>query len=124
MPILPVPQAAQPLKTARLDALSPQTISLWLHGKSAQTQRAYRRDIGRLLTFTGKPLVETTLADLQAFADSLAGLAESSRTRTLAAVKSLFAFESQAPRRRLSRQHRRGAEAAAGARSPGRADSG
>jgi integrase/recombinase XerD len=93
--MLPVPRASQNLETAGLDALSQQTLGLWLHGKSVQTQRAYHRDLGRLLAFTGKPLVETTLADLQAFADSLAGLAESSRTRTLAAVKSLYAFASK-----------------------------
>jgi integrase/recombinase XerD len=93
--MLPIPKAVQNLETVDLDVLSQQTIGLWLHGKSAQTQRAYRRDLERLLTFTDKPLVETTLADLQAFADSLTDLAESSRTRTLAAVKSLFAFASK-----------------------------
>lgn len=93
--MLPAPRNGQALTAPVLDDLSRSTIGLWLHGKSAQTQHAYRRDIGRLLVFTGKPLVETTLADLQAFADSLAELAESSRVRTLAAVKSLFAFASK-----------------------------
>jgi len=68
-----------------------QLISLWLHGRSPHTQAAYRADAGRLFAFTGKPLAQLTLADLQAFADSLGG-AEASRYRTLSAVKSLSAF--------------------------------
>jgi hypothetical protein len=48
-----------------------QLIALWLHGRSVHTQRAYSADIARLLKHTGgKPLVATTLADLQGFADT------------------------------------------------------
>jgi len=65
---------------------------LWLHGRPPHTQRAYRADVARFLTFVATPLATVTLGDAQAFSDSLAGLAPSSRTRTLAAVKSLLAF--------------------------------
>ncbi len=69
-------------------------VELWLHGRSPHTQRAYRADVGRFLTFVTKPLPTVTLGNLQAFADALAqqDLAASSRVRTLAAVKSLLAF--------------------------------
>jgi integrase/recombinase XerD len=67
-------------------------IALWLHGRSPHTQRAYRADADRFLAFVIRPLTIVTLGDLQAFADSLAGLAPSSRARTLAAVKSLLSF--------------------------------
>jgi integrase/recombinase XerD len=67
-------------------------VGLWLHGRSRHTQRAYRADVARFLAFVARPLPTVTLGDLQAFADSLEGLAPSSRARTLAAVKSLLAF--------------------------------
>jgi site-specific recombinase XerD len=41
---------------------------------------------------TRKPLAAITLADLQSFADSMAGKASASRNRVLSAVKSLLAF--------------------------------
>lgn len=69
-----------------------QLVHLWLHGRSVHTQEAYRRDIERLFTFTGKPLATTTLADLHAFDDSLHALAPSSRKRMLSAIKSLLTF--------------------------------
>jgi len=70
-------------------------IVLWLHGRSFATQQAYALDAKRLFTFVdNKPLLQITLADLQAFADDLAqaGLAPASQHRTLASVKSLFTF--------------------------------
>lgn len=69
-----------------------QLIEVWLHGRPAHTQRAYRADIDRLRSFTETALPELTLQHLQAFADSLEELAPSTRYRTLSAVKSLFAF--------------------------------
>ena len=69
-----------------------QLVALWLHNRSGHTQRAYRADIARFRAGAGKPLRQTTLADLQQFADSLGGLAPSSRYRTLSAIKSLLAF--------------------------------
>jgi len=69
-----------------------QLVALWLHQRSPHTQRAYTADITRFRAKAGKPLVLITLADLQEFANSLAGLAPASRYRTLSAVKSLLAF--------------------------------
>jgi len=70
-----------------------QLISLWLHGRSVHTQRAYAADIARLLEHTGgKPLATTTLADLQSFADSLSEQSANTRKRTINAVKSLLSF--------------------------------
>lgn len=68
-----------------------QLINMWLHGRSEHTQKAYRRDVGKLFTFTGKGLQSTTLLDLQAFADALEGK-DTTRARALNCVKSLFSF--------------------------------
>lgn len=69
-------------------------VSLWLHGKSPASQRAYRSDVDRFLRFVGKPIHQVTLGDLQDYAAQLdvAGLAAATRSRRLAAVKSLLAF--------------------------------
>ena len=69
-----------------------QVVELWIHGRSRHTQRAYAANAERFFTFTGKPLAHVTLGDLQAFRDSLIGLAPSSQAQSLAAVKSLLAF--------------------------------
>jgi integrase/recombinase XerD len=69
-----------------------QFLAIWLHGRSLHTQRAYRADIERFRSGAGKPLRSITLADLQAFADTLKDLAPASRYRTLSAIKSLLAF--------------------------------
>ncbi len=70
----------------------PRLIEMWLHGRSSHTQRAYAADIARLLAFTSRPLQQTRLTDLQAFADSLGELAGASRARVLSSVKSLLGF--------------------------------
>src|SRR5205807_277381 len=68
-------------------------IDLWLHGRSPETQRAYRADAGAFTAAVRKPLCAVTLGDLQRFADSLdARLEPASKHRRLSAVKSLFAF--------------------------------
>jgi integrase/recombinase XerD len=67
-------------------------LELWLHGRSPNTRRAYRADAERFQLRAGKALAAVTLADLQAFADSLSESAPASRYRTLSAVKSLLAF--------------------------------
>src|SRR4030095_8261285 len=69
-----------------------QVLALWIHGRSKHTQRAYLAKAGRFLAFTVKPLGRVSLGDVQAFADSLTGLAQSSKAQTLAAIKSLLAF--------------------------------
>lgn len=80
--------AARPIATPQDEQL----LQLWLHGRSIHTQDAYRRDIGRFLVFTAKPLAHITLGDIQAFADTLQDYAPSSRKRTLSAIKSLYSF--------------------------------
>lgn len=69
-----------------------QLIGLWLHGRSANTIRAYRADVERFRAGAGKPLAWVTLADLQKFADGLGELQPASSYRILSAVKSLLGF--------------------------------
>jgi len=85
LPLAPEPMSGQA-------ATDHQVLELWLHGRSPHTIRAYRHDIRRFLAFTALPLAAIRLSDLQAFADSLVALAQVSRGRRLAAVKSLLAF--------------------------------
>lgn len=68
-----------------------QLIELWLHGRPATTQRAYRADIVKLRQHVDKPLQIVTLGDLQSFIDSLT-VKPSSTRRTANAIKSLMAF--------------------------------
>src|SRR5258707_15333818 len=69
-------------------------LALWLYGKSEKTQRAYTVDMLRFYREVGKPLQQVTLADLQAYADSLVtqGLKTTSQARALATVKSALSF--------------------------------
>jgi integrase/recombinase XerD len=69
-----------------------QVVGMWLHGRSRHTQRAYASDVERFAAFVGRPLRQVTLQDVQDFSDSLAGLADNSRARALAAVKSVLTF--------------------------------
>ena len=80
------------LPSNREAASDEQLLKLWLHGRSPNTQRAYRGDATRFLTVVAKPLRYVTLADLQDFADSLQGLAPASQCRVLSSVKSLLSF--------------------------------
>jgi len=67
-------------------------IQMWLHSKSTRTKDAYQADIQRFLDFVGVSIRQVRLVDLQAFDDSLAGIADNSRRRVLSAVKSLLTF--------------------------------
>jgi integrase/recombinase XerD len=68
-------------------------LDLWLHGRSKHTQKAYRRDALKFLDYTShQSLKQTTLSDLQSFADSLVELAPASQARILSGVKSLLSF--------------------------------
>ncbi len=69
-----------------------QVIAMWLHGRSEHTQRAYRKDIERFLDFVGVGIAQVTLPMLQAYADSIAEQADTTRNRKLSAVKSLLSF--------------------------------
>ena len=68
-----------------------QVLAMWLYDKAPGTQRIYRTDIIRFLSFTGKPLNTITIGDIQAFADTLE-CAPATKARVLAAIKSLFGF--------------------------------
>ena len=68
-------------------------LQLWLHGRPAGTQSAYRRDAGAFLERLGaRTLPTATIGDVQGFADGLTHLKPASQARKLAAIKSLFAF--------------------------------
>ena len=71
-----------------------QLISLWLHGKSPHTQRAYKSDTEQFFKFAKKPLRAVILSDLQNFSDSLdeKDLSAGSKRRVLSSVKSLISF--------------------------------
>jgi integrase/recombinase XerD len=67
-------------------------LRLWLDGRSLNTRRVYEGDSQAMMTATGKPLLSTTLADLQGWVGTLAKLAPASRARKIGAVKSLLSF--------------------------------
>jgi integrase/recombinase XerD len=73
------------------DATEEQLIGLWLHGKSPNTIRAYRRDIAAFRAFIGKPIRLAYLGDPQRYADALQG-SPASCARRLLVVKSLLSF--------------------------------
>lgn len=86
---LPTPT---PLRQASdADATDEHLVDMWLHGRAPLTIRAYRREVRRLFAFVEKPLRLVTLADLQAFQNTIVGK-PATRARTLASVKSLFSF--------------------------------
>jgi len=94
---LPPPDAPGPLP--RLPVLAPQQArsdehlaALWLHGRSAATQRAYAADLAAFFAHAQRPLHAVTLGDMQAFQDTLKTLATSTEARRLSAVKSLLSF--------------------------------
>ena len=69
-----------------------QLLRLWLHGRPATTSNAYAADAERFRAFVGKPLRSVTLGDVQAFSDSLTGLAPATIARRLNVVKSLRSY--------------------------------
>src|SRR3954452_5255183 len=66
--------------------------SLWLHGRSPATQRAYQADLAAFRALVPAPLRQVSLSDLQAYQDSLAALAPTTQARRLSAIKSLLSF--------------------------------
>ena len=71
-----------------------QVISLWLHGLSKHTQRAYIIDSRMFFSYIRQPLQQITLQDLQDYADELdrRGFKPRSKHRRLCAIKSLLTF--------------------------------
>ena len=90
---LPVVRREQGIlpRQAQSDA---QLLTLWLHGRSNHTQRAYQADAAEFMSFVDRGLHAVALGDVQGYADKLAseGLAPASQHRKMAAIKSLFAF--------------------------------
>ncbi len=85
------PQAPQVTSQADDDG---HLVRLWLHGKSPNSQEAYRRDVEQFVDFVDLPLHQVKLQHLQDWSYHLydLGLAPASRARKLAAVKSLYTF--------------------------------
>lgn len=67
-------------------------LQLWLHGRPDTTAEAYRADIAALRAFTGKEVRQTTVGDVQAFADTLGGMKPASIARKLSSIKSLLTY--------------------------------
>lgn len=69
-------------------------IGLWLRGKSPSTTEAYARDIRDFIEHVRLPIDEVQLHHVWSWVDSLEarGLSIASRSRKLAALKSLFSF--------------------------------
>ena len=98
----------QGVEAISVESLNDRLVSLWLHGRSSHTQRAYRSDVERFIEFVGgKPLSQVTLMDVQAFADASAyiynvyedgrveakrGRSAASHARLISSVKSLLSF--------------------------------
>jgi integrase/recombinase XerD len=84
--------------TAPVTGLPPQsdndemTISLWLHGRSPTTRRAYESDAWAFLALSNRPLRQVTVGEVQAYAVSLTHLAPASQARRVSSVKSLLSF--------------------------------
>lgn len=85
------PQAPQQASQADDDG---HLVQLWLHGKSPNSQEAYRRDVEQFIDFVDLPLHLVKLQHLQDWSYHLydLGLAPATRARKLAAVKSLYTF--------------------------------
>ncbi len=67
-------------------------VALWLHGRSAATQRAYAADLSAFFAHVQRPLHAVTLGGVQGFQDTLKTLATATEARRLSAVKSLLSF--------------------------------
>lgn len=71
-------------------------VELWLRKhRNPNTHSAYSTDARAFRRFVPKPLCQVTVSDIEDFADSLAGLADTTRSRRLSAVKSLIAYACQ-----------------------------
>jgi site-specific recombinase XerD len=72
-----------------------EVIQVWLATKiSSATRRAYAREVVRFLACVRRPMASVTLADMLAYAETLArwGLKVTSQNRALTSVKSLLSF--------------------------------
>lgn len=67
-------------------------VRMWLSGHPENTVRAYQADSRAFRLHVCKPLRSTTVADLIAFAESLAYQSTATQHRRLSSIKSLFSF--------------------------------
>jgi integrase/recombinase XerD len=69
-------------------------IEMWLHGRTKNTESAYRRDINTFFDFLDKALPNCTLEDLQDYSTYLdaQNIKPSTKRRKLNALKSLYTF--------------------------------
>lgn len=67
-------------------------VKTWLHNRSSNTVRAYRTNVAEFARFVAKPMADVALADIQAWNDSMADAADSTRRRKISAVKSLLTY--------------------------------
>lgn len=81
-----LPNSVKPSDTAE------RLIEMWLHGLSPSTKERYRRTARRFLAFANKPLHSVSLADLQGWQNSMAGLSPNSQRTAIATIKSLLSF--------------------------------
>ena len=86
--------APQSLSAIRQASSDEQLISLWIHGRSRHTQRAYHKDIFDFFSFIRFPFKNITLGQLQDYSDNLCSnnLSPATIRRRLASVKSLLTF--------------------------------
>jgi integrase/recombinase XerD len=71
-------------------------VELWLRRhRNPNTKQAYAADAKLFRSSVAKPLHQVTVADLEDFADRIAGSAAASQSRCLSAVKSLIAYACQ-----------------------------
>lgn len=85
------PYYPQPQLSSQADN-DTQVIAMWLHGRSKNTQRAYKRDAFEFLSYVEKEIQRITIGDVQDFADSILHLSERTQGRKLSSVKSLLSF--------------------------------
>ena len=67
-------------------------IDIWLHEKSEDTQRGYKRCVNEFLQWVKKPLGAVTLADLQGWLETLSNFAPHTQRFKMAALRSLLNF--------------------------------
>src|SRR4051794_21885781 len=70
-----------------------QLVEMWIaRSSSPHTKRNYRLQANRFLAAAAKPLQSVSLKDVQAYMESTASLAPSSRALAVSVLKSLLTF--------------------------------
>lgn len=82
----PTPTSVKPNDAAE------RLVEMWVHGLSPQTTDRYHRTSRHFLAVVNKPLHLVTLADIQGWQQTMAGLSPSSQRTALATIKSLLSF--------------------------------